>query len=50
MKDKVRTPRGEFQITRLSMEELDFEGYGIWFRHNDYLIMSDGKRAVAIHQ
>jgi len=50
VKITVRTPRGNFQITKLfdSLEEATEAGYGFWFQHEkEYYILGKDNRVHA---
>ena len=46
----IRTPRGSFQVTAMSREQMEAAGYGVHHISNDgkYLIMGNGTRAFAV--
>ena len=48
--ERVQTPRGSFQVTTMSREQMETAGYGIHHISNDgkYLIMGNGTRAFAV--
>jgi hypothetical protein len=47
---KVKTPRGTFNIHTVydSEEEARSEGWGLWFQHDDYLILGRENRVGAV--
>ena len=48
--ERVQTPRGSFQVTAMSREQMEAAGYGFHHESEDgkYLIMANGSRAFAI--
>ena len=46
----MRTPRGSFQVTAMSREQMEAAGYGVHHISDDgkYLIMGNGTRAFAV--
>ena len=48
--ERVQTPRGSFQVTAMSREQMEAAGYGIHHISDDgkYLIMGNGTRAFAV--
>ena len=48
--ERVRTPRGSFQVTAMSREQMEAAGYGVHHISDDgkYLIMGNGTRAFAV--
>ena len=46
----IRTPRGSFQVTAMSREQMEAAGYGVHHISDDgkYLIMGNGTRAFAV--
>jgi len=48
--ERVQTPRGSFQVTAMSREQMEAAGYGVHHISNDgkYLIMGNGTRAFAV--
>ena len=48
--ERVQTPRGSFQVTAMSREQMEAAGYGFHHQSEDgrYLIMANGTRAFAI--
>ena len=47
--ERVQTPRGSFQLTAMSREQMEAAGYGVHHISDDgkYLIMGNGTRAVS---
>ena len=47
---RVQTPRGSFQVTAMSREQMEAAGYGVHHISDDgkYLIMGNGTRAFAV--
>ena len=48
--ERVQTPRGSFQVTAMSREQMEAAGYGVHHISDDgkYLIMGNGTRAFAV--
>ena len=48
--EQIRTPRGSFSLTSMSVEQMKEAGYGLHHQSDDgkYLIMGNGTRAFAI--
>ena len=48
--ERVQTPRGSFQVTAMSREQMEAAGYGVHHVSDDgkYLIMGNGTRAFAV--
>ena len=48
--ETVKTPRGTFYVTAMSLEQMEAAGYGLHHQSDDgkYLIMGNGTRAFAI--
>lgn len=48
--ERVQTPRGSFQMTAMSREQMEAAGYGVHHFSDDrkYLIMGNGTRAFAV--
>ena len=48
--ERVQTPRGNFQVTAMSREQMEAAGYGVHHISDDrkYLIMGNGTRAFAV--
>ena len=48
--ERVQTPRGSFQMTAMSREQMEAAGYGVHHISDDgkYLIMGNGTRAFAV--
>ena len=48
--ERVQTPRGSFQVTAMSREQMEAAGYGVHHISDDgkYLIMGHGTRAFAV--
>ncbi len=48
--ERIRTPRGSFQVTAMSREQMEAAGYGVHHISDDgkYLIMGNGTRAFAV--
>ena len=48
--ERVQTPRGSFQVTAMSREQMEATGYGVHHISDDgkYLIMGNGTRAFAV--
>ena len=48
--ERVQTPRGSFQVTAMSREQMETAGYGVHHISDDgkYLIMGNGTRAFAV--
>lgn len=46
---KIETPRGTFNMTIVfdTMEEARESGYGLWFQHENYLILAKNNRVHA---
>lgn len=46
---KIETPRGSFKITKLfdSVDEARTQGYGVWFQHQNYIILGKDNRVHA---
>lgn len=47
---KVKTPRGTFKTTSLTIQQMETEGYTRWFDPDDrrFVIMVDGQSAYAV--
>ena len=48
--ERIQTPRGSFQVTAMSREQMEAAGYGVHHISDDgkYLIMGNGTRAFAV--
>ena len=48
--EQIRTPRGSFSLTSMSVEQMKEAGYGLHHQSDDgkYLVMGNGTRAFAI--
>ena len=48
--ERIQTPRGSFQVTAMSREQMEAAGYGFHHQSDDgkYLIMGNGSRSFAI--
>ncbi len=48
--ERIQTPRGNFQVTAMSWEQMEAAGYGVHHISDDgkYLIMGNGTRAFAV--
>ena len=48
--ERIQTPRGSFQVTAMSREQMEAAGYGVHHISDDgkYLIMRNGTRAFAV--
>ena len=48
--EQIRTPRGSFSLTSMSIEQMKEAGYGLHHQSDDgkYLIMGNGTRAFAV--
>ena len=48
--ERVQTPRGSFQVTAMSREQMEAAGYGVHHQSDDrqFLIMGNGTRAFAV--
>ena len=48
--ERVQTPRGSFQVTAMSREQMEAAGYGLHHQSDDgkYLVMGNGSRSFAI--
>ena len=46
----IRTPRGSFKIHTIfsSEEEAREHGWGVWFSHNDFIILGRENRVGAV--
>lgn len=45
---RIQTKRGSFVLSKDSMEKLKKEGYGYYFEENDYIILANGTKTVAV--